>query len=86
MPAESADAHRRLVTLMHEVKRARRELRGSRPQPFSRDEQRLRSLDLLDALTTYAEAAHAAGAPLPYQHRDEIRLLQGLHPRFPGRS
>jgi hypothetical protein len=51
--------------------------------PLAREDQKRRCEQLLGALEAYAEAAAAAGVPLPYRYRDEIRLYRTIYPGIP---
>ena len=71
------EAH--LAGLLSEVNRARARLRAERHAPqttTSRRDQRQSCKLLAEAMKAYADAASAAGVPLPYRYRDEMRLNQ----------
>ena len=38
---------------------------------------------LVGALEDFADAATAAGVPLPYRYRDEIRMYRAIYPQLP---
>ena len=73
---------RLLAMLQHRVSLARADVQLGRamgPSPHRADEQRCRSQRLTDALQAYADAAAAAGVPLPYRYRDELRLYRSMY-------
>ena len=74
---------------MREVDRARSAFRLGRAQTPSsiHPGQLARAADLALAMQTYADASVAAGIPLPYRYRDELRLYETLtRLAYDGRS
>jgi hypothetical protein len=75
-----------LVDLMAEINQARDEVRDGRSRlsgPMTGQEQTRRMQQLVSALEDFADAASAAGVPLPYRYRDEIRMYRAIYPQLP---
>lgn len=84
---DAARGEQPLVALMMEVNQARTYVvlgRARQTDSFQREDQHYRNRLLFSALEAYAEAASALGAPLPYQYRDQMRLLQLIYPGVAG--
>lgn len=70
-----------LISLLHEVNRARTAFRDARALPVTstnRLEQAERTAHLAKAMEAYADAAASVGVPLPYRYRDELRMYQAM--------
>ncbi len=83
-PERSARDDELLTTLLSEVNRARTRVRSGRGVPggsYATQDQERRCEVLVEALEAYARAVAAAGVPLPYRYRNEMRLYRSVYPR-----
>lgn len=74
-----------LAALKIEVERARTHVAAGRARGttrVTREDQRHRYAELLDALDAYALGARKLGAPMPYRYRDDMRLLHAVYPQM----
>jgi hypothetical protein len=82
-PGRGARDEKLLTALMLEVMQARVDVRQGRNVqggPLAREDHKRRCEQLAGALEAYADAAAAAGVPLPYRYRDEMRLYRTIYP------
>jgi hypothetical protein len=71
----------RLLSLLVDVNSARDRVRECRAGPqgtLTRNEQRSRCGDLVDAMEAYASAATAVGVPMSYRYAGELRLYRAM--------
>jgi hypothetical protein len=86
-PPERRPRDERLLELLrYRVAIARADVhlgRAMPPGPLRVTEQDHRCERLRDALQAYSDASSAAGVPLPYRYRDELRLYSAMYPLTP---